>query len=600
MPRIAIRHTLLKKCYNNTKEPIMKLPRCQRGERTRVSSTTSNVTMEAIISLCKRRGFIYQGSDVYGGLSGTWDYGPLGVQLKRNIMNLWWRRFVDERDDMYGVDAAILMNQKVWKASGHVDTFSDPLIECSHCRMRFRFDKLIDTEHYAQAINYCDEIVKADDEQNMEKIDELKSAFTDYYRNSSYNFEYIKDIFYGLVNEVKTDITINDRLRALLKEARKYTGNFAQFYVNDLTELKCPNCGSEKKWGNPFQFNMMFSTIVGAKWGMAETIDNGGYITAEFRSFDKNGEQTMQDTPLTKTDQINGLMYFDKGAKTYLRPETAQGIFTNFKNVVDSFYPNLPFGIAQQGKAFRNEIAPRDFVFRSREFEQMEIEYFVDPEHWQEAFDELLASTHAFLAELGLKPEHIHELDVPAEDRAHYSKKTIDIEYDYPIGREELMGIAYRTDFDLMNIQRVSGKSMEYTVKGTNTKFVPHVIEPSFGVERALMAVLASSYREDEQNGEKRVYLALPEHLAPVKFAVSPLLKNKPELVEKARDVYASLAKANPGRVMWDDNGNIGKRYRRQDEIGTPHCVVIDFQTLEDGTVTVRERDTTEQKRVNI
>ena len=230
----------------------------------------------------------------------------------------------------------------------------------------------------------------------------------------------------------------------------------------------------------------------------------------------------------------------------------------------------------------------------------MEIEYFVDPEHWQEAFDELLAATHAFLAELGLKPEHIHELDVPAEDRAHYSEKTIDIEYDYPIGREELMGIAYRTDFDLMNIQRVSGKSMEYTVKGTNTKFVPHVIEPSFGVERALMAVLASSYREDEQNGEKRVYLALPEHLAPVKFAVSPLLKNKPELVEKARDVYAQLAKANPGRVMWDDNGNIGKRYRRQDEIGTPHCVVIDFQTLEDGTVTVRERDTTEQRRVNV
>ena len=285
---------------------------------------------------------------------------------------------------------------------------------------------------------------------------------------------------------------------------------------------------------------------------------------------------------------------------SYLRPETAQGIFTNFKNVVDSFYPNLPFGIAQQGKAFRNEIAPRDFVFRSREFEQMEIEYFVDPEHWQEAFDELLASTHAFLAELGLKQEHIHELDVPAEDRAHYSKKTIDIEYDYPIGREELMGIAYRTDFDLMNIQRASGKSMEYTVKGTNTKFVPHVIEPSFGVERALMAVLASSYREDEQNGEKRVYLALPEHLAPVKFAVSPLLKNKPELVEKAREVYASLAKSNPGRVMWDDNGNIGKRYRRQDEIGTPHCVVIDFQTLEDGTVTVRERDTTEQRRVDI
>lgn len=443
----------------------------------------SQAKMEDIISLCKRRGFIYQGSDVYGGLSGTWDYGPLGVQLKRNIMNLWWRRFVDERDDMYGVDAAILMNQKVWQASGHVDTFVDPLCEDTVNHRRYRTDHIL------------------------------------------------KD------NGVDADGMTMEQMDAVIAELG----------------IKSPD-------GNPLSksrtFNMMFKTHVGAT---------------------------------ESEDSIS-----------YLRPETAQGIFTNFKNVVDSFYPNLPFGIAQQGKAFRNEIAPRDFVFRSREFEQMEIEYFVDPEHWQEAFDELLAATHAFLVELGLRSEHIHELDVPAEDRAHYSKKTIDIEYDYPIGREELMGIAYRTDFDLMNIQRVSGKSMEYTVKGTNTKFVPHVIEPSFGVERALMAVLSGAYREDEQNGEKRVYLALPEYLAPVKFAVSPLLKNKPELVEKARDVYASLAKANPGRVMWDDNGNIGKRYRRQDEIGTPYCVVIDFQTLEDGTVTVRERDTTEQRRVSM
>ena len=439
--------------------------------------------MEDIISLCKRRGFIYQGSDVYGGLSGTWDYGPLGVQLKRNIMNLWWRMFVDERDDIYGVDAAILMNPKVWKASGHVDTFVDPLCEDTVNHRRYRTDHILkDNGADVEGLT-------------MEQMDEV------------------------------------------------------------ITErgIKSPD-------GNPLSksrtFNMMFKTSVGA----TESEDS----------------------------------------VAYLRPETAQGIFTNFKNVVDSFYPDLPFGIAQQGKAFRNEIAPRDFVFRSREFEQMEIEYFVNPENWQEAFDELLKSTHEFLEALGLDPKNIHELDVPAEDRAHYSKKTIDIEYDFPIGKEELMGIAYRTDFDLMNIQRVSGKSMEYTIKGTNEKFVPHVIEPSFGVERALMAVLSSAYREDEQNGSKRVYLALPEHLAPVKFAVSPLLKNKPELVEKAREIYANLSKKNPGRVMWDDNGNIGKRYRRQDEIGTPHCVVIDFQTLEDDTVTVRERDTTEQRRVNI
>ena len=443
----------------------------------------SQAKMEDIISLCKRRGFIYQGSDVYGGLSGTWDYGPLGVQLKRNIMNLWWRMFVDERDDIYGVDAAILMNPKVWKASGHVDTFVDPLCEDTVNHRRYRTDHILK-----------DNGVDADG-LTMEQMDEVIAE----------------------------------------------------------KGIKSPD-------GNPLSksrtFNMMFKTSVGA----TESEDS----------------------------------------VAYLRPETAQGIFTNFKNVVDSFYPDLPFGIAQQGKAFRNEIAPRDFVFRSREFEQMEIEYFVNPEKWQEAFDELLKSTHEFLEALGLDSENIHELDVPPEDRAHYSKKTIDIEYDFPIGKEELMGIAYRTDFDLMNIQRVSGKSMEYTIKGTNEKFVPHVIEPSFGVERALMAVLSSAYREDEQNGSKRVYLALPEHLAPVKFAVSPLLKNKPELVEKAREIYASLSKKNPGRVMWDDNGNIGKRYRRQDEIGTPHCVVIDFQTLEDDTVTVRERDTTEQRRVNI
>ena len=439
--------------------------------------------MEDIISLCKRRGFIYQGSDVYGGLSGTWDYGPLGVQLKRNIMNLWWRMFVDERDDIYGVDAAILMNPKVWQASGHVDTFVDPLCEDTVNHRRYRTDHIL------------------------------------------------KD------NGIDVDGLTMEQMDEVIAEKG----------------IKSPD-------GNPLSksrtFNMMFKTSVGA----TESEDS----------------------------------------VAYLRPETAQGIFTNFKNVVDSFYPDLPFGIAQQGKAFRNEIAPRDFVFRSREFEQMEIEYFVNPENWQEAFDELLKSTHEFLEALGLDPKNIHELDVPPEDRAHYSKKTIDIEYDFPIGKEELMGIAYRTDFDLMNIQRVSGKSMEYTIKGTNEKFVPHVIEPSFGVERALMAVLSSAYREDEQNGSKRVYLALPEHLAPVKFAVSPLLKNKPELVEKAREIYANLSKKNPGRVMWDDNGNIGKRYRRQDEIGTPHCVVIDFQTLEDDTVTVRERDTTEQRRVKV
>ena len=445
-------------------------------------TTKKNEKMEAIVSLAKRRGFIYPGSDVYGGLSGTWDYGPLGVTLKRKIMQAWWQHFVEAHDDMYGVDAAILMNQKVWQASGHVDTFVDPLCEDTVNHRRFRTDHIL------------------------------------------------KD------NGVDPDGMTMEQMDAAIRE----------------NGIKSPD-------GNPLSesrtFNMMFTTHVGAT--------------------------------------------HDESSISYLRPETAQGIFTNFKNVVDSFYPDLPFGLAQQGKAFRNEISPRDFIFRSREFEQMEIEYFVHPDKWQEAFDELLASTHEFLHDLGLPSEAIHELDVPETDRAHYSKKTIDIEFDFPIGKEELMGIAYRTDFDLGNIQRVSNKSMEYVVKGTNEKFIPHVIEPSFGVERLMMAVLSSSYREDEVNGETRVYLALPEHLAPVRFAVSPLLKNKPELVEKAREVYCALKKKY-GNVTWDDNGNIGKRYRRQDEIGTPHTVVIDFQTLEDGTVTVRDRDTTEQRRVSV
>ncbi len=442
----------------------------------------SNPKLETITSLCKRRGFIYQGSEVYGGLSGTWDYGPLGVALKRNIMNLWWKTFVEDREDMYGVDAAILMNQKVWQASGHVDTFVDPLCEDVVNKKRFRTDHI------------------------------LKDKGID-----------------------PTGMTMA-QMDAAIKE----------------NKLKSPD-GNELS--DSRTFNMMFTTHVGP---------------------------------------VN-----DENSISYLRPETAQGIFTNFKNVVDSFYPNLPFGIAQQGKAFRNEISPRDFVFRSREFEQMEVEYFVDPANWEALFEEWRLKIHEWFELLGLPKESVHELEVPEEDRAHYSKRTIDFEFDFPHGKDELLGMAYRTDFDLMNIQNASSKNMEYTVKGTNTKFVPHVIEPSFGVERALMAVLCAAYTEDQVNGETRSYLKLPEHLAPVKYAVSPLVKNKPELVEKAREVFRML-KEKHGNVMWDDNGNIGKRYRRQDEIGTPHCVVIDFDTLEDGTVTVRDRDTTEQTRIKI
>lgn len=438
--------------------------------------------MEEIISLAKRRGFIYPGSDVYGGLSGTWDFGPYGVALKRKIMQSWWSNFVDSREDMLGVDAAILMNQKVWKASGHVDTFSDPLVEDTVTKQRYRADTLLkDAGH---------------------DVENLDTA--------------------GLNN--------------LIIEKKILSPN-----GNPLGEVR--------------QFNMMFKTNVG---------------------------------PVA-----------DENSVSYLRPETAQGIFTNYRNIVDSFYPDIPFGIAQQGKAFRNEISPRDFIFRSREFEQMEIEYFVDPKNWESEFEKWLEEIEKWLVSIGLDKKLINKKEVDEASRAHYSKRTVDFEFDFPIGKEELLGVAYRTDFDLMNIQNNSGKSMAYRVKGSNEQFVPHVIEPSFGVERLIMAVFTSAFRSDEVNGEKREYLALPEDLAPVRYAVSPLLKNKPELVLKAREVYQGL-KNKYGNVLWDDNGNIGKRYRRQDEIGTPFCVVIDFESLEDGTVTVRDRDTTDQKRIKI
>ncbi len=421
--------------------------------------------MEKIISLAKRKGFVFQGSEIYGGLAGTWDLGPLGVTLKNNIKNAWWKRFVLDREDMYGIDAAILMNQNVWKASGHVAGFADPLVECKKCKHRFRADQL-------------------------EKENQIAK--------------------------------------------------------------KCPDC--EGQLGESRQFNMMFKTSVG---------------------------------PLESEDSIS-----------YLRPETAQGMFVNFKNVVDSFHPKLPFGLAQIGKAFRNEIAPRDFVFRSREFEQMEIEYFVNPKDWKETFEHFVGQIHAFIDDVGIDKSHVHELEIVDGDRAHYSKRTIDFEFDFPFGKKELYGLAYRTDFDLKQHSDASKVDLSYFDEETKERFLPHCIEPSFGVERTMLAVLSDAYNEDEIDGEKRVYMKFSPKIAPVKVAVFPLLKNKPQLIEKAREIYAMLKKEIPG-VVFDDNGNIGKRYRRQDEIGTPFCVTIDFDTIEKNAgVTVRDRDSGKQERV--
>ena len=448
-----------------------------------------NEKMEKIVSLCKRRGFVFQGSEIYGGLKGTWDLGPLGVALNNNIKREWWKVFVDGREDMYGLDAAILMNAKVWEASGHTGAgFADPMVEDIETGERFRADHLLkDSGIQAEGLS-------------LEEIDQL-----------------IID------NGVKSP------------------------KGNPLSKTR--------------QFNMMFETTIGATAG--------------------------------------------PDGKVYLRPETAQGIFVNFKNVVDSMAPKLPFGIAQIGKAFRNEIAPREFLFRVREFEQMEIEYFVREEDWQSEFEKLRLDIKAWHDHLGLSDENIREYEVPENDLAHYSRRTIDFEYNYPgKGFDELSGFAYRTDHDLKSHEEASGTKMRY-VPAEGAPFIPHVLEPSFGVGRAFTAVLAEAYTEDEMGGEVRTYLKLPVHLAPYRVAVSPLLKNKPELVEKARAVF-SMLKKEFGNVAYDDNSNVGKRYRRQDEIGTPYCIVIDFETLGQeapelaDTVTVRHRDTGTQERVQI
>jgi glycyl-tRNA synthetase len=414
--------------------------------------------MNKIISLCKRRGFIYSGSEIYGGLAGIYDWGHYGVALKNNIKNSWWKKFVDSRQDMYGIDAAILMRQEVWQKAGHVENFSDPMVECDKCKKRWRTDLI----------------------ENKEE---------------------------------------------------------------------CPDCKGQL--GEMKKFNMMFQTKIGA--------------------------------------------LEDSSAVSYLRPETAQGMFVNFKNVIDSLHPKLPFGMAQIGKAFRNEITPRDFIFRLREFEQMEIEYFVRKEEWSKYFQYWKEEMLEWMEEIGLSMEKIHEIEVGEEDRAHYSSRTIDFEFEYSFGQKELFGLAYRTDFDLKN-HNLDYIDEESSTSSGQEKIVPHVIEPTFGVDRSVLALLMSVYKEDDS---QRVFLKFKPNIAPVICAVSPLLKNKTELVDKAKIVFGIL-KEEFGRVTFDDNGNIGKRYRRQDEIGTPWCIVIDFDTLEDETVTIRDRDTGEQERIKI
>ncbi len=438
----------------------------------------NEVKLEDIVSLCKRRGFVFQASEIYGGLAGFWDYGPLGIELIHKLKAEWWKAVVTEKDNVFGVDGAIIQNPRLWEASGHVAGFTDPLVDCRNCGARHRADHLANT-----------------DSTNLAELKEL------------------------------------------------------------LKNAKCPTCGKQDLT-EPRQYNMMMKTWVG---------------------------------PVE-----------DESSVAYLRPETAGSIFTNYENVRETMRAKLPFGVAQVGKAFRNEISPRDFIFRVRELEQMEMQYFIRPQAQNESYEQWREFSWDFLTKrLGIQEKNLQWHEHAENERAHYAAAAHDVYFRFPQGFKELWGTHNRTDFDLGNHARVSGKDLSYFDDEIRERFTPYVVESSVGVGRMFMAVLTDAYCEEEINGDKRTVLKIKPELAPYRFAVSPLLKNKPELVEKAREVYSAL-KEKYGNVMWDDNGNIGKRYRRQDEIGTPYCVVVDFDTLEDGTVTIRDRDTTEQRRVTI
>jgi glycyl-tRNA synthetase len=441
-----------------------------------MSAPTDTQRMEKIVSLCKRRGFIFQSSEIYGGLNGAWDYGPLGVELKRNLKNYWWQMTVHERDDVVGMDGSILTHPAVLKASGHVEGFSDPMIDCRTCKAHLRSDQIVEKKGIKQ----------------------------------------------------------------------------------------CPNCGG-KDLTAPRQFNLMFETHVGAAT--------------------------------------------DESSIAYLRPETAQSIFVQFKNILEVSRKKLPFGIAQIGKAFRNEINPRNFTFRSREFEQMELEYFCRPEQGMELLEYWKEERLTFYENIGIPRSKLHVLTVPDEERAFYSKGTYDIEYDFPFGRQELEGVAYRTDYDLSQHQKASGKSLEYFDEETKQRFVPHVVEPSAGVDRTVLALICEGYSEDQAPDEKgkmetRLVLRFHPRIAPIKCGIFPLLKNNPQLVAKAKEIVAFLQPHMT--VFYDESGAIGRRYRRQDEIGTPYGVTVDFETLGEkdaalrDTVTVRDRDSMKQERVPI
>jgi glycyl-tRNA synthetase len=443
--------------------------------------------MEKIISLCKRRGFIFSSSEIYGGFSAIYDYGPYGVELANNIKKEWWRKMVQERDDIVGLDSSIFMNPKIWEASGHTTGFSDPLAECKSCHARLRVDHLLEEAG-----------IKADEKMSEKEINKI--------------------------------------------------------FTENKDKIKCPICG-KSEFTDAKKFNLLVKANLG------------------------NFTEKWDEDP------------------AYLRGETCQGIYVNYKNVLDSARVKIPFGIAQIGKAFRNEITARQFVFRTREFEQMEMQYFVTPENEMSEYEKLREYRWKFYLDLGIKEENLKW--ARHENLVFYAKEAYDIEYNYPFGFKELEGVHARGDYDLTQHTKFSGKDLSYQDPKTNKKYTPHIIESSVGVGRTMLAVLVDAYTEEKIKGDEiRTVLKISKKLAPIKIAVFPLLKNKPELVEKAKEIYDKLK--IDYMCDFDDNGNIGKRYRRQDEIGTPYCVTVDFDSLEKGDVTVRDRDSMKQERVKI
>jgi len=589
-----------------------------------MNTPTDTQRMEKIVSLCKRRGFIFQSSEIYGGLNGAWDYGPLGVELKRNLKNYWWRVMVHERDDVVGMDGAILTHPAVLKASGHVEGFSDPMVDCRLTNQRFKADQIppqtgtVFTYEFARDATPSDEALLA--LAHLAETD-AEPPFS-------------KTTITSL-DAVDLGKRIVERRKLTIPAPSKEPDSIEMFFLSLSAELaRNPRSEWEERFrlgysvsergvcGDPFRVLVRTGESESKAKKTAQTFYQKRRLKLPVMSLlskevikETQGFNPDNGAELTPPRAFNLMLethlgaVADESSKVYLRPETAQSIFVQFKNILEVSRKKLPFGIAQIGKAFRNEINPRNFTFRSREFEQMELEYFCRPEQGMELLEYWKEERLKFYENIGIPRSRLHVLTVPDEERAFYSTGTYDIEYEFPFGRQELEGVAYRTDYDLSQHQKASGKSLEYFDEETKKRFVPHVVEPSAGVDRTVLALICEAYSEDQAPNEKgamesRIVLRFHPRVAPIKCAVFPLLKNKEPLVAKAKEIVGLLR--SQMTVFYDESGAIGRRYRRQDEIGTPFGVTVDFETLGEkdpalrDTVTLRDRDSMQQERVAI